>query len=158
MKNSHCYRNMTLKYFEKKFRKHVIKVTNSKKKKFRHIWTSKQEHLTALFKYPPMSREKCWWDLFPGLPEPTKRLAPRTWKTPTARKPFGKFKDLHVTQFQNIKHLVSISRRIEVCGSKNVIPIITMTERLKNLLESWKMLTKDKQILSFVEGLKIPFP
>ena len=55
---------------------------------------------------------------------------------------------------QDLKHIQAYIKSL-FCARK--IPNVQLAGKLKNFIENWKILTNDTEILSLVEGYKIPF-
>ena len=55
---------------------------------------------------------------------------------------------------QGLKHIQAYIKSL-FCARK--IPNVQLAGKLKNFIENWKILTNDTEILSLVEGYKIPF-
>ena len=67
---------------------------------------------------------------------------------------FNKVEFLYVVPVDDLKHIHPYMKSL-FCTIK--IPNVQLARRLKNFIENWKILTKDTEILSLVEGYTIPF-
>ena len=67
---------------------------------------------------------------------------------------FNKVEFLYVVLVHDLKHIHPYIKNL-FCAIK--IPNVQLAGRLKNFIENWKILTKDTEILSLVEGYTMPF-
>ena len=67
---------------------------------------------------------------------------------------FNKVEFLYVVLVDDLKHIHPYIKNL-FCAIK--IPNVQLAGRLKNFIENWKILTKDTEVLSLVEGYTMPF-